>query len=154
MRVSWPFKSLKVADLPWIESGQCQTLFNRMRNLKTRVRIQDFQLCFGVLAGGTDACLGDSGGSLSCEIDGVPLSLGVVSFGIGCAKQGHPGVYARTSYAADWAIKSMKKMTNLKLRKGFSVPQHWQKRAECMDEANRNTRGCNDLLLLMENETS
>lgn len=145
--------SLQVASLPWIESAHCQYLFNQMKTLKTKVRVQDFMLCFGKLAGGTDACLGDSGGSMSCEIDGVSLSLGVVSFGIGCAKEGHPGVYARTSFAAEWALKTMKTMNRLKLRKGFSVPLHWQKRAECMEETNRRSKACNDILLIMD-ETS
>jgi len=44
-------------------------------------------------------CSGDSGGPL---IDANGYSVGVVSWGIGCANPGLPNVYSRTSAAYDW----------------------------------------------------
>lgn len=41
---------------------------------------------------GVDACNGDSGGPL---LDSQGRQIGVTSFGIGCARQGVPGVYSR-----------------------------------------------------------
>jgi len=55
-------------------------------------------ICAGTAAGGVDACQGDSGGPL---VAGSQL-IGVVSWGIGCARPGLPGVYARTSSFTTW----------------------------------------------------
>jgi len=50
---------------------------------------------------GTDACSGDSGGPLFHR-DGEFTLLGVVSFGIGCARPGIPGGYMRASHYRNW----------------------------------------------------
>lgn len=49
---------------------------------------------------GKDACQGDSGGPLQRLDDGV--LIGVVSFGVGCAKADFPGIYARVSSVRKW----------------------------------------------------
>lgn len=70
--------------------------------------IKDRNICAQVAGGGKDACQGDSGGPLVyTNGDGVTPGqnyehIGVVSWGIGCAQEAYPGVYARTTSVLDW----------------------------------------------------
>ena len=49
---------------------------------------------------GLDSCQGDSGGPLMCENQTV--QCGIVSWGVGCAFDGFPGVYTEVSAYIDW----------------------------------------------------
>lgn len=77
-------------------------------------------LCAGLMEGGRDACLGDSGGALAiCEQfnrhqDPADCSLGtwklagIISNGYGCAEVGIPGLYTDVSLFVDWIRQTMK----------------------------------------------
>ena len=79
--------------------------------------IQDDELCAGLPAtnltslnslgnhittGGKDACKGDSGGPLICEVDGHAVLTGVVSWGVKCGLDGYPGIYAKVWHYKKW----------------------------------------------------
>jgi secreted trypsin-like serine protease len=49
----------------------------------------------GPVEGGADACFGDSGGPLLIGRGSTLRQIGIVSFGLGCGRPGHPGVYSR-----------------------------------------------------------
>jgi trypsin len=53
----------------------------------------------------TDSCQGDSGGPLILKSEdgsGNDVQIGVVSWGLGCADQRYPGVYAEVAAVREW----------------------------------------------------
>lgn len=54
-------------------------------------------ICAGAPEGNRDACQGDSGGPLAAVSDGVPILIGLVSFGAGCGDPRFPGAYAEVA---------------------------------------------------------
>lgn len=88
----FPPSNLQAVNIPIISYEECQEAY---RNLTV---LPEGQICASVPEGGKDACQGDSGGPLA--INGQ--LAGIVSWGVGCAEKGHPGVYTQVSYHLDW----------------------------------------------------
>ncbi len=58
-------------------------------------------ICAGI--GDVDSCTGDSGGPLIArDENGAAVQVGIVSWGLGCARQDSPGVYVRIADYKDW----------------------------------------------------
>ncbi|MBL4900371.1 MAG: trypsin-like serine protease [Colwellia sp.] len=66
------------------------------------IGITDAMICAFVPGGGKSACQGDSGGPLMINTNEGWQQIGIVSWGIGCAADGFPGVYTRTAFFNDW----------------------------------------------------
>ncbi|KAI5096270.1 enteropeptidase isoform X2, partial [Silurus meridionalis] len=91
---------LQQAVLPLINNSVCQERL-------PEYNITERMLCAGYTEGGIDTCQGDSGGPLMCdEGSGSWVLAGVTSFGVGCARPGRPGAYARVSHFIDWILES------------------------------------------------
>lgn len=83
---------LQAATVPIIDDGTCAqpSVYGNYGFSATTM------VCAGNLAGGVDACNGDSGGPLQAPIDGGGYRLvGVTSWGVGCARPNKPTVFAR-----------------------------------------------------------
>lgn len=65
-------------------------------------------LCAGDLKGGKDSCQGDSGGPLIVREPQGAIQIGIVSFGVGCARKGIPGVYTRVTTQMPFIQLAMK----------------------------------------------
>ena len=87
---------LQKLSLPVVGHGICQELFKLHKMV-----ITDTMLCAGYVQGTKDACQGDSGGPLIRKVHKDSSSkasiIGVVSWGIGCARKGFLGIYSRVS---------------------------------------------------------
>lgn len=79
--------------------------------LKAPDKINETVIC--AIGPGIDACRGDSGGPLNAAVyhlssgRAVAVQVGIVSWGIGCAVPGNPGVYTRVSRHLAWIRRAM-----------------------------------------------
>jgi hypothetical protein len=105
---------LQKAEVPVVSNAQCQ------QDLEPYT-IHAGELCAGYPAGGIDACQNDSGGPLvgTDSEYGDKYLVGVVSWGLGCARRGKPGVYARVSEYQDWICLNTGGVSGCGERYGF-----------------------------------
>ena len=91
--------TLQEVALPLVTLDQCRAALGSEA-------VTENMLCAGGLEG-EDSCQGDSGGPLmGLEPGQDRLYLaGVVSWGVGCARQGLYGVYTRVSTYVDWIYR-------------------------------------------------
>ena len=87
--------TLQEVNLALVDSAKCRMYLGQ--------GVTDNMLCAGGVQG-QDACQGDSGGPLMGTdpvTDRIYLA-GVVSWGVGCAREDLPGVYTKVTNYVDW----------------------------------------------------
>lgn len=82
---------LKAVDVEAVADDQCTT--NGLMGFQG-----DSEICAETLGG--DSCQGDSGGPLFGTVAGRTVQVGIVSYGLGCATPGFPGVYGEVNNAS------------------------------------------------------
>uniref|UniRef100_A0A0K8WFX2 CLIP domain-containing serine protease n=1 Tax=Bactrocera latifrons TaxID=174628 RepID=A0A0K8WFX2_BACLA len=97
---------LQELQIPVLDNNVCRESYQRANRLITADQFDTGVICAGVLSGGKDTCQGDSGGPLMIpETVGSSIQfylIGVVSYGVGCARPQIPGVYTSVQYFVDW----------------------------------------------------
>ncbi|XP_072547421.1 transmembrane protease serine 4a isoform X2 [Salminus brasiliensis] len=94
--------NLQKATIPLIDQAECSSPVVYGGSITSRM------LCAGYLEGKVDACQGDSGGPLVYSGRQWML-VGVVSWGVGCARQDRPGVYCNVEQMLNWVYTVMEK---------------------------------------------
>ncbi|XP_023979366.1 brain-specific serine protease 4 isoform X1 [Physeter macrocephalus] len=92
-------QTLQKVKVPIIDSAVCSRLYWQGAG---QGAITEDMLCAGYLEGERDACLGDSGGPLMCQVERTWLLAGVISWGEGCAERNRPGVYISLAAHRSW----------------------------------------------------
>ncbi|KAM9813161.1 transmembrane protease serine 4-like isoform X1 [Syngnathus typhle] len=94
---------LQKANIPLIARSKCAS------PIVYGSAITDRMICAGFLEGRVDACQGDSGGPLVHLTSSKWYLIGVVSWGVGCARERRPGVYSNVEEMLNWIHSVMEK---------------------------------------------
>ncbi|XP_073824528.1 phenoloxidase-activating factor 2 isoform X2 [Musca autumnalis] len=99
---------LKKIDLPIVPHDKCQSNLRQTR-LGLYFNLHESFICAGGEKG-KDTCKGDGGSPLVCPIPGVNdrfYQAGIVAWGVGCAEENVPGVYANVPYLRPWISEKL-----------------------------------------------
>ncbi|CAG7838543.1 unnamed protein product, partial [Allacma fusca] len=91
-------RALQKVVLPIITRDKCNEDLKKLLYLE----ITDEMLCAGFDEGKKDACQGDSGGPLVTQMGTHWVQVGIVSFGLGCARERSPGIYVNVVKYLPW----------------------------------------------------
>ncbi|XP_021952712.1 trypsin [Folsomia candida] len=94
--------ALRYIELPIIDRETCRQTYSFPG-------LSGNQICAGLREGGRDACQGDSGGAL--VLSGTSTQVGIVSYGLGCARPNVPGVYTNLFNYLSWIRSEMQPNT-------------------------------------------
>ncbi|XP_073403625.1 uncharacterized protein [Dendrobates tinctorius] len=96
-------QTLQEVPLPLINYMDCNKMFQKSFNMGSPFDfVKKDMICAGYPEGKKDGCQGDSGGPLVCKNGESWILVGIVSWGIGCARPDMPGVYTKVSNFCSW----------------------------------------------------
>lgn len=100
---------LQMLKVPVLENKDCEDGYKTLGKVASAKQFDEGIICAGFLEGGKDACQGDSGGPLFLDSFShhYYYQVGIVSYGIGCARAELPGVYTRVTSYLDWIKKTI-----------------------------------------------
>lgn len=100
---------LHQVDLQLLTNEECKSILAQSSTetfegtfTANSIGLSDAMICAFIPGGGKGSCQGDSGGPLMINTNEGWQQIGIVSWGIGCAADGFPGVYTRTAVFSDW----------------------------------------------------
>lgn len=106
-------RDLRRVDLPAVSARECRRAFRRRGAVAVARNVSESaHLCAGFVHTKDtcrgDTCLGDSGGALVIRAKGTDklVQVGITSGGLGCARPGLPGVYARVAQYSQWIVNA------------------------------------------------
>jgi len=91
---------LQEVDVPVVGHRTCEKALKRA-GLGRSFSLHPGWMCAGGEAG-KDACSGDGGGPLVCQVGDTMELAGLVSWGVGCGNEGVPGVYTNIAAYVHW----------------------------------------------------
>ncbi|CAG0892585.1 unnamed protein product [Cyprideis torosa] len=98
-------ENLLFAPVDMMKHSECVSIMAK----KSTIKIDETMICAG--GNDKDACQGDSGGPLACDNEGESVLVGIVSWGIGCATPGVPGVYTNVAHYSDWIAAKLEEVS-------------------------------------------
>ncbi|XP_060804768.1 phenoloxidase-activating factor 2 [Amyelois transitella] len=92
---------LKKVDVPIVAPATCQSQLQAARLGPSYVLDTTSFICAGGVAN-KDACTGDGGSGLVCNVNGQWTVVGLVSWGLGCAAANVPAAYVNIAALLPW----------------------------------------------------
>ena len=95
-------ETLQYVKVPITNFRQCRNAYAKMIGLDEKL-----QFCASGQKNRQDACSGDSGGPFTVNKGGQNFLVGIVSFGLGCARETHPGIYTKLMHYIPWILRNI-----------------------------------------------
>uniref|UniRef100_A0A8C6RNJ6 Serine protease 39 n=1 Tax=Nannospalax galili TaxID=1026970 RepID=A0A8C6RNJ6_NANGA len=103
---------LQDAEVFLMDNKKCEQFFQVPDNTRVQYHaIKDDMMCAGDLINGKSICREDSGGPLTCFLNGTWYMIGLAIWSASCLEPiSSPNIFTRVSYFSDW-IQNIKKIT-------------------------------------------
>ncbi|XP_045530388.1 phenoloxidase-activating factor 2-like isoform X2 [Pieris brassicae] len=104
-------KVLKKVPLPLVSAKECQNMLRTNSRLGPFFELHNSLTCAGGLSM-VDTCTGDGGSPLVCAVKTTGIEkryvvTGLVAYGLGCGKEGIPGVYVNIPHLFSWVTNQL-----------------------------------------------